>query len=150
MPDTIQRGVVAGLFGIIGDIIVHGVAFLTLGTTTTGHYILQIIFPFSKVTVLKFGISEITHFIAGALVGIFIVLIFKYFGSDYPYLKGVGFSVFLWVVHVAFIPNLVSPNPRQYLHRTEMEAIVDLIAHSAYGVIVTMYLIKTSKRIAIR
>lgn len=122
MPDTIQRGVVAGLLGIMGDIIVHGLAFLTLGTT----------------------------FIAGALVGIFIVLIFKYFGSDYPYLKGIGFSVFLWVVHVAFIPNLVSPNPRQYLHRTEMEAIVDLIAHIAYGFIVTMYLIKNGKRIAVR
>ncbi|MDD2498583.1 MAG: hypothetical protein PHT78_05685 [Desulfitobacteriaceae bacterium] len=150
MPDTVQRGVVAGILGIMVDIIVHGLAFLTLGTTMTGHYIHQLIFPFSKITGLTFGISEIAHFIAGALIGIFIVLIFKYFGSDYPYLKGIGFSVFLWVVHVAFIPNLVSPNPRQYLHRTEMEAIVDLIAHIAYGFIVTMYLIKNGKRIAVR
>ncbi|MGI6711898.1 MAG: hypothetical protein ACOX4L_04075 [Bacillota bacterium] len=150
MPDTIQRGVVAGLLGTMGDIIVHGLALLTLGTSMTGHYINQIIFPFLKITGLKYGISEITHFIAGALIGIFIVLIFKYYGSDYPYLKGIGLSVLLWVVHVAVIPNLVSLNPRPYLHRTETEAIVDLIAHITYGVIATMYLIKTRKRIAVR
>lgn len=145
MSDTIQRGIIAGLVGSVGDSLIHGTSYLLFGTTMTAHYISQLMFPFAKVTAIKFSFGMVTHFFAGSMVGVFLALIFKYFGSDHPYTKGVGLGIFTWLMHVAVIPNMVAPRP--YLHRTELEAFVDLIAHIGYGLFSMLYLLRTRKRI---
>ncbi len=71
-------------------------------------------------------------------------MIFRYFGSDYPYYKGLGVAAVLWVIHIAIIPNIVFPRP--YIFRNELESLVDLIAHIAYGLIATIYGLKTTQR----
>lgn len=35
--------------------------------------------------------------------------------------------------------------PRPFLHRTELEALVDFVSHTAFGLIATFYLVKLSK-----
>lgn len=141
MNDTIRNGIIAGLLGSIGDAVVHWGCYFTLGTSTTSHYIAQLIFPFKEGTLIRLMFGFITHLSAGALVGVALALIFKYFGSDYPYYKGLGVAITLWIVHVAVIPNIVAPRP--YLHRTELEALVDFVAHISYGIFSTFYLVRS-------
>ncbi|ATW26154.1 hypothetical protein [Candidatus Formimonas warabiya] len=145
MTDTIQRGIYAGLAGSMGDLVIHSIGYFIFGTTLTAHYISQLIFPFAKVTAIKFAFGLATHLFVGAIAGILLALIFQKFGSDYPYYKGVGLGIVLWIAHVAVIPNLVAPRP--YLYRTELEALVDLIAHTTFGVLSTLYLLRTTKNI---
>lgn len=129
MKDTIRSGIFAGLLGSLGDDAVHITAYFLVGTSTTGHYISQLIFPFKEVTLFRWAFGDATHWFAGALMGIAVALIFKYFGSDYAYLKGIGFGITMWIVHVIVIPNLVQPRP--YLFRSELEALIYFIAHAA-------------------
>ncbi|KJS21605.1 MAG: hypothetical protein VR72_09715 [Clostridiaceae bacterium BRH_c20a] len=138
--DTINDGIIAGLVGSLGDALIHAPAYLILGTSMTAHYISQLIFPFEEVTIIRFLIGFFTHFLAGAIVGITLALVFKFLGKDYPYLKGIGLGILLWVVHVVIIPNIVDPRP--YLLRTPLESIVDLIAHTSYGIFATTYLLR--------
>ncbi|KJS86959.1 MAG: hypothetical protein JM58_05395 [Peptococcaceae bacterium BICA1-8] len=138
--DMIKDGVISGLLGSLGDALIHAPAYLILGTSMTAHYISQLIFPFEEVTIIRFSIGFFTHFLAGAMVGIALALVFKFTGKDYPYLKGIGIGLLLWIVHVAIIPNIVDPRP--YLIRTPLESIVDLIAHTSYGIFATTYLLR--------
>lgn len=145
MKDIIRNGMIAGLMGSLGDDIVHISAYFLLGTSTTAHYISQLIFPFKEVTPLRWAFGDATHWFAGALMGIAVAFIFKYFGSDYAYIKGIGFGIAMWIVHVIVIPNLVQPRP--YLFRSEMEAFVDFAAHLAYGVLTTLFLLRAYQRL---
>ncbi|MGI6227659.1 MAG: hypothetical protein ACOYJ1_15570 [Peptococcales bacterium] len=138
--DTIKDGVLAGLLGSIGDSLIHISAFFILGTSMTAHYIAKLIFPFEKITTIRFCIGVFTHFLAGAIVGIALALVFRFLGKDYPFLKGIGLSLLLWIVHVLVIPNIVEPRP--YLFRTSLECIVDLVAHTSYGIFATAYLLR--------
>lgn len=138
--DTIKDGALAGLFGSLGDALIHIPAFFILDTSMTAHFISQLLFPFEKVTTIRFFIGFFTHFLAGAIIGIALALVFSFFGKDYPFLKGIGLGLLLWIVHVAVIPNVVEPRP--YLLRTPMESIVDLIAHTSYGIFATIYLLR--------
>ncbi len=144
MKDTIKQGITAGLLGTVGDTIIHWVAFIILGTTTTAHYILQLVYPFKNPTIARIFIGESIHYFAGAFVGIVLVIIYNHFGFDYPYYKSVGLSTLMWIIHIAIIPNIVSPRP--YLLRTETETLVDLIAHLAYGIIAALYLLRTTAK----
>lgn len=139
MQDTVKQGAVAGLLGTLGDAIVHWFAFFILGTSTTAHYIAQLVYPHKAATVTRLLTGMVVHYMAGAFVGIVLVMIFRRLGSDYPYYKGLGFATVMWIVHIAIIPNLVSPRP--YLFRSELETLVDFIAHAAYGIVATKYLL---------
>lgn len=145
MDDTIRRGIIAGLLGSIGDEIIHIPAYFLLGTTTTAHYISQLIFPFQDVNLIRFMFGFVTHFFAGALIGVAFAIIMKKFGDDYAYYKGIGVAITLWIVHVVVIPNIVFPRP--FLHRNEVETIVDLIGHLLYGIFATTYLVRRSVKI---
>lgn len=142
MNDTIKTGIIAGLLGTLGDALVHYPCYFLFHATTTGHYISQLIFPSQSVTIARWLVGEVTHFSAGAVVGVLISFIYKISGSDYPYYKGVGTGIALWITHIAVIPNLIRPRPIVY--RTVTETIVDLVSHIAYGVIVAAYLTRTN------
>lgn len=145
MNDTIKNGIIAGILGTLADVLIHFPAYLLLGTTTTGHYISQLIFPFQTITTTMWAIGELAHFFAGAAVGVLLSLLYKIFGSDYPYYKGLGLGIIFWIVHVAVIPNLVRPRP--IIYRSVTEAMVDLAAHVMYGLVAAAYLTKiTSKK----
>ena len=144
MKDTIRNGIIAGLLGSLGDDAIHLPAYFLLGTSTTAHYISQLIFPFKEVTLVRWGFGDATHWFTGALIGIILALIIKYSGSDYAYYKGIAVVITSWIVHVLLIPNMVQPRP--YLFRSELEALVDLIAHVAYGILATFYLVRTYRR----
>lgn len=141
--DSIKTGVIAGFLGALGDAIIHIPAFFLIGTSTTAHYISQLMFPNKEVTIIRFVFGFSTHFFAGATVGILLYFLLKITGRDYALLKGIGMGIVFWIVHVIVIPNLVAPRP--YLYRTELEAFVDLVAHLAYGAIASIYLIKAFK-----
>ncbi|ATW24817.1 hypothetical protein [Candidatus Formimonas warabiya] len=145
MRDTVLRGTIGGLIGTAGDDIIHLLGYLFFRASMTEHYISQLLFPFAEVTALRFMYSIIIHFLAGALAGVILVMIFQRFGMDYPYLKGVGFALALWTVHVAVIPNLVSLRP--ILLRADWEVLFDLISHGVFGFLATFYLIKGTRRI---
>jgi hypothetical protein len=70
--------------------------------------------------------------------------LFNFFGQDYPIYKAIAFGIALWIFHVAVVPNLIFES-RPILFRTELEALVDLIAHIVYGIVATTYLIRTSE-----
>ena len=142
MRDTIKDGIYAGLIGSLGDAAIHAPAYAIIGTTMTAHYISQLIFPFKEVTTVRWLIGFVPHFFAGAIVGVVLTFIFKYFGEDYAYYKGIGLGVALWILHVAIIPNIVSPRP--FIFRTETEAVVDLLAHITFGILATLYLTRLS------
>jgi len=142
--DTIKDGILAGLLGSLGDALIHIPAFFILDTSMTAHYISELIFPFEEVTTIRFFIGFFTHFSTGAIVGITLALVFRFLGNDYPFLKGIGLGLLLWIVHVVVIPNIVEPRP--YLFRTPSESIVDLIAHTTYGIFATTYLLRVYPR----
>jgi hypothetical protein len=144
LKDTIKQGILAGLLGSLGDMVVHWTAFFVLGTSTTAHYIAQLVFPHKEPTITRLLTGVAVHLCAGAFVGIVLIMVFRYFGSDHPYYKGLGLAAVMWIIHIAIIPNIVSPRP--YIFRTELESLVDLIAHMAYGTIATMYWLKTTER----
>ncbi len=144
LRDTIRDGIIAGLLGSVGDVLIHAPAYLILGTTMTAHYISQLIFPFKEVNLIRWALGFATHFFVGALAGIALSFIFKYFGRDYAYYKGVGLGIVFWIVHVIVIPNMVEPRP--FIFRTELEAVVDLAAHVSYGVAATFYLVFITRK----
>jgi hypothetical protein len=142
--DIIKDGVIAGIIGTLGDFIIHGAAFLILRTSMTAHYISQLIFPMQEVNTFRFLIGLFTHFVAGPLVGILLVIIFRLTGKDFPYIKGVGLGMVMWIVHVIIIPNIITA-PRPVVFRTELEAVIDLLAHIIFGILATLYLIKYTR-----
>lgn len=85
--------------------------------------------------------GEFTHFLAGGILGIALLLILFVTGSRFGVIKGIGLGLALWIVHVAIIPNLVSPRP--YIYRIFNEALVDMGAHFAWGAITTLLLLYT-------
>ena len=141
MNDTIQKGIIAGLIGSVGDAAIHWPAYFIIGTSPTAFYISELIFPFKDLTLPRILIGMLVHIGAGALVGVGLALIIKSFGIDYPYYKGIGVGFLLWIIHVAVIPNLVAPRP--YLFRTTTEAIVDLTAHIVYGSLAAFFLVRS-------
>lgn len=143
MNDTIQKGVIAGLIGSVGDAAIHWPAYYIIGTSPTAFYISELIFPFKDLTLTRILIGLLVHIIAGAIVGVGLTLIILQFGIDYPYYKGIGTGILLWIIHIIVIPNLVTPRP--YLFRTTSETIVDLVAHITYGSLATFFLVRTFK-----
>jgi hypothetical protein len=105
-------------------------------------------FPGKKINLARYFISEFCHLSAGALVGVTLLLIFKYSGEKYPYDKGIGFGIFMWIIHVVVIPNIIK-FPRPIVFRTELESVVDLLAHLAFGFIATIFLIKSKRNFPI-
>lgn len=142
MKDTVKQGIIAGVLGSVWDDIVHWTSYFVLGTSTTAHYISQLVYPFKDPTIGRLLTGEAIHYFAGAFVGVVLIMIFRYFGTDNPYYKGLGLGALMWIVHVAIIPNMVSPRP--YLLRSELESLVDFLAHMAYGLVATYYWVKTS------
>jgi len=136
--DIAKDGMMGGLLGSLGDSIIHSLGFFILGTTTTYHYISQMIFPYQEITMVRFLFSFFTHLYSGAFVGIILAIIYRLIGYDYAYLKGMGLGLAFWIIHVIVIPNVVPARP--YLFRTEVEAFVDFIAHIVYGGVTAYYL----------
>lgn len=141
MNDTFARGTIAGLLGTLADAAVHWPAYYILGTTTTAHYIEQLMFPFTEPTTLTLALGFFTHLVAGALVGLVLLYLYSRWGYDYALLKGIGVGVAFWIVHVAVIPNVIFA-PRPLVFRTGAEALVDLVAHLLYGIVASTYLVK--------
>ncbi len=139
--DIIKEGFLAGIIGVFGDFLIHGGGFLFFRTTMTSYYISQLIFPLQEVTTLKFLLASLMHLLAGAFVGVFLAIIIKLTGKDFPYLKGAGLGAVMWIVHVAVIPNIIT-TPRPVVFRTELEALVDLLGHIVYGLLAAVYLSK--------
>ncbi len=125
--------------GTLGDEVVHWIAvWLKFTQSTTGHYLSQLIFPHQHVTLPKLLMGEFTHILAGGTLGIVVFFILEISGYDYLVIKGGGFGVIMWIVHVAIIPNLIAPRP--YIFRTFNEAIIDLVSHLVWGVIAAWFI----------
>jgi len=141
--DPFLYGFIAGLLGTLADEVVHWTAvYAGFARTTTGHYISQLIFPHQEVVLSKLLLGEFTHNIAGGIIGIFLAFIYYLFGYRFALFKGVGLGIALWIVHVAIIPNLVSPRP--YLFRSFDESLVDMVAHFMWGLVAAYFLLKTT------
>ncbi|MFZ7103274.1 MAG: hypothetical protein ACOWWO_11560 [Peptococcaceae bacterium] len=137
MKDWIVLGAIAGFAGTLGDEVVHWTAVWSgLAKSTTGHYLSQLIFPHQPVTFPMLLMGELTHLLAGAVLGLVVVLIFMVSGLDYAVIKGAGFGAAMWIVHVVVIPNLVEPRP--YIYRTYNEAVVDMLSHLVWGAIAAL------------
>lgn len=135
--DWILLGTMAGFIGTLGDEVVHWTAVGSgLVQSTTGHYISQLIFPYQPVTLPLLLMGEFTHLLAGAVLGMAVVLIFMVSGFDYAIIKGAGFGAAMWIVHVVIIPNLVAPRP--YVYRTFTEAVVDMFSHLVWGAVTAL------------
>lgn len=139
--DVLYKGFIAGFIGTFGDVIVQSVSHLILKTTTTAQYIAKLAFPQGNMTFAKVAIGFWAHLIAGAFVGIVLALIFKHYGKEHPYSKGLGIGFAMWIIHVIVIPNIIT-TPRPLVFRTELESIVDLTAHSAFGLFTAWIILK--------
>lgn len=145
LSDPVMVSFLGGALGTLADEVVHWSAFwLKIAKTTTGHYISQLIFPFQKVTFPKLLMGELTHILAGATLGIAIIIILKVSGYDFSIIKGVGFGAVMWIVHVIVIPNLVAPRP--YIFRPFNDAIVDMISHIVWGGITSWFIVHNLRK----
>jgi hypothetical protein len=139
MKDWLLVSFIGGVFGTLGDEVVHwGAVYIKFVHTTTGHYLSQLIFPNQDVILPKLLMGEFAHIIAGGTFGVAIYFIFKISGYQFSIIKGAGFSVVMWIIHVAIIPNMVAPRP--FIFRTYHEAIIDLVSHLVWGTIAAWYI----------
>jgi len=144
--DPFFYGFIAGLLGTLADEVVHWWAvYAGFARTTTGHYLSQLMFPHQEVILSKLLLGEFTHNIAGGILGIFLAFIFYLFGYRFALFKGIGLGIALWIVHVAIIPNLISPRP--YIFRTFNESLIDMAAHFMWGLVAAFFLLKTTATI---
>ena len=142
--DPFIYGFIGGLLGTLADEVIHWSAVYSgFANSTTGHYISQLIFPHQTVVLPKLLLGELTHNIAGGILGIFMAFIFYCFGFRYALIKGIGLGIALWILHVAIIPNLVTPRP--YVYRTLNEALADMVAHIVWGFITALFLVWKAK-----
>jgi hypothetical protein len=146
MKYSIRQGVIAGLFGTLGDAVIHHIAYFIFKTTTTAHYIARLIFPTGKIILIQYLIGFFIHLISGAVVGFLLAEIYNRLGNDYPYDKGIGLGILFWIIHIVVIPNMINM-PRPIVYRTELECMADLAAHLTFGIIATMYLIRKCNKI---
>lgn len=145
IKDPIILGFTSGLFGTLGDQMIHySSLWLKIVQSTTGHYISQLIFPYQKVTLPILLIGEFTHFLAGGILGIAIVLILKLSGYDFAIWKGLGLGTVLWIVHVLVIPNLVAPRP--FLYRTFNEVIIDFVSHIVWSYLTVWFVLFNQRK----
>lgn len=140
MKDLFMRGITAGLIGSVGDFIIHYTAFFLLRTSTTAHYIAQLLFPFVDINPARYWFGLLIHFLTGAFVGVILIELSKRYGDDDLYFKAIALGVGIWIIHVAVIPNIINLPERPFLHRTEFEALVDLLAHIVFGIFAASYL----------
>lgn len=148
MDDLVVKGMWAGIIGALGDAIIHKLSYFIFHTSTTAQYIASLIFHKAKFTDLEYIVGFLVHSTAGAVVGIFLALIFKYFGEKYAYIKGIGLGVFMWIVHIVIIPNIITA-PQAYIIRTAPETLVDLFAHLTFGMLTTTVLLKQFEKVKI-
>ena len=142
MNDPLVKGMWAGILGtIFGDDLIHWSAYFIFKTSTTCHYITGLMFHTKKTTDLMSLVSWFVHLIAGAIVGVSLILVLKRFGEDRAYIKGLGVGLIMWIVHVVIIPNLIA-SVQPYVLRTPAEAIVDLIAHIGWSMVATTVILK--------
>ncbi len=142
--DPFIYGFIGGVLGTLADEVVHWSAvFLSIVQSTTGHYFSQLMFPHQEVILSKLLLGEVGHNIAGGILGIFMAFIFYFFGFRYALIKGIGLGIALWIVHVAIVPNLVSPRP--YIFRTFNEALTDLAAHFIWGLFTSYFILKKTR-----
>ena len=143
MNDTLVEGAWAGLVGsLFGDQLIHIIAHLTLHTSMTLNYIASLIFHLkNEESFLPLFVAFLVHAAAGAFVGMCLALIFKYFGEDYGYVKGLGLGITMWIIHIVIIPNIIS-FPLQYVVRTPLETVIDLGGHLSYAVLTATVLLK--------
>lgn len=134
MNDSFILGALSGLAGTLGDFAIHHLALFLLKTSTTAQYISQLLFPFEKVNWVRYLYGLGIHFFTGGLVGIILVELYRRYSDQYAYFKAVSLSLIFWITHVVVIPNIINLPNRPYLHRSELEALVDLLAHITYGV----------------
>jgi hypothetical protein len=146
LSDPIIRGIKAGFWATIGDVVLHSLGFFIFKTTTTAQYISQLIFPLKEVTLIRYLYGELVHFGAGSLAGVVLALVLQKYGHEHPYYKGMGLGVLYWIVHIAVIPNIVN-SPRPIVYRSELECLVDLLAHLSYGIISAFVLVKSIQRV---
>ena len=147
MNDIFVKGAWAGLVGtLFGDELIHVIAYFILHTSTTTHYIASLIFHIRCLQgFLPLFVALLVHIGAGAFIGIGLALIFKYFGDNYAYIKGISWGFAMWIVHIVVIPNIIT-TPQQYVIRTPMESMVDLVAHLSYAVLTTTVLFNKRPR----
>lgn len=145
MNDTIVKGSIAGIIGTIGDFIIHQCSLFLFGTSTTTHYIAQLVFHKEILQFSHNSVGFIIHFIAGALTGILLALIFNLSGKDHPFFKGIGLGLAMWILHVAVIPNIIN-TPLPIVIRNVAECYVDLASHVLFGILATLVLVKLTKQ----
>ena len=140
MDDFVIAGFLGGLLGTIGDVIVHWIfVWAKVATSTTGHYLSQLIFPHAEVSLRKLLLGEFIHLLAGGIFGVTLAVFLLISGYDYALIKGLGLGVATWIVHIAIIPNMVSSRP--FIYRTFNETIVDLITHLIWGLVTALILL---------
>ncbi|MFZ5944763.1 MAG: hypothetical protein ACOYVD_11670 [Bacillota bacterium] len=140
MDDFVIVGFLGGLLGTVGDVIVHWIfVWLKIAKSTTGHYLSELIFPHEKVSLRKLLLGEFIHLLAGGIFGVSLAVFLLISGYDYALIKGLGLGAATWIVHIAIIPNMVSPRP--FIYRTFNETIVDLITHSIWGFVTALVLL---------
>jgi hypothetical protein len=119
--------------------ILKGFKFLRTGqwiekTSTTAQYISQLMFPQAPTTGVHYLFGLGIHIFIGGLVGILLLELYQRYGDQYPYFKGMSLGASFWILHVVIIPNVINRPNLPYLHRNEMEALVDLISHLVFGI----------------
>jgi len=101
MKDSIVFGFTGGILGTLADEVIHWLAlWLTIAQSTTGHLISQLMFPNQAVSLPKLLTGELTHILAGGVLGTLIVVILKLTGNDSSIIKGAGFGVVTWMLYV--------------------------------------------------
>ncbi|MBU7007369.1 hypothetical protein [Phosphitispora fastidiosa] len=128
-------GVIGGLLGTVGMHITNmALQFFGIVKITSLQVTAALFLNWSQVNTMYGSIiGWVNHLFIGAVVGIIISLVFKYFGKDYYLLKGLGVTGLGYLVGMGFVIPLIRAVPQM---RTDpLTLIGHMISYTVFGLI---------------
>ncbi len=145
MRDTITLGVIGGLIGTLGMHITNiALQFLGIVKITSLQVTAALFLNWSEVNTMYGSIiGWVNHLFIGAVVGIIISFMLKYYGKDYYLIKGLGVTGLGYLVGMGFVIPLIRAVPQM---RTDpLTLIGHMVSYTVFGLIAS-YIIANYSR----
>lgn len=145
MRDTITLGVIGGLIGTLGMHITNmALQFLGIVKITSLQVTAALFLNWSEVNTMYGSIiGWVNHLFIGAVVGIIISFMLKYYGKDYYLLKGLGVTGLGYLVGMGFVIPLIRAVPQ--MRNDPLTLIGHMVSYTVFGLIAS-YIIANYSR----
>jgi len=145
MRDTITVGVVGGILGTIGMHITNMILSYLGIVKITSLQITATLFLNWEQANTTFGIliGLINHLFIGAIIGVIIAFVLKYFGKDYYLLKGLGITGLGYLIGMGFIIPLIGAVPQ--MRNDTLTLTGHIFSYTVFGLIASYFIAKYAK-----